>query len=471
MTSSGQLRDISIDRLVDLLNLERDPKSRDDTSSFNVKCPFCNDKKYHMNINRDKKCYHCVLCSDDDRNTGMLDLYSRVKFGKRHIPGRAGNGKELTQSLLRDLNEPNTSDNISAEIQQKKREQVPSSSVACDENLHNAFSTLLSFPDFTLSDKHKSDLLKRGLNEAQIESNGYRTIPGDLGWIEKYPKCIHLWKSENLNAERIKYPKLKRTSESAAIADFIVGQWLCKKGVDLKGVPGAYVLGKRWAFNLQPGLLIPTRNVNGLIVCLQVRKDEGKLRYMTISSKSLLYGVTEGISRLHFPLMNVGPSNDVDVILTEGPLKADVAQSLYGKSSYFIAIQGVNNTKGLNDVLKFLKACDVTTVYNALDMDKLCNPNVRKASKSIRTKIQNAGMKCKTLCWDAEYAEEKYKELKKLCVANSIQIAKQKDVFTAIAKMSEMLTYKGIPHCENKDYWNPDSKGIDDWLRSSESNL
>ena len=94
-----------IDEVVDLLGLEVDPKSRRDSSSYNVKCPFCRDKKYHMNINRAKNAYYCVLCTGDNKNTGVLDLYGRVRFGTPHIKGNgpSANGKELKFKLLNAL--------------------------------------------------------------------------------------------------------------------------------------------------------------------------------------------------------------------------------------------------------------------------------------------------------------------------------------------------------------------------------
>lgn len=53
---------IDIREVVNLLGLKVDPRCSTDSDSFNVQCPFCHDKKYHMNINTVKKCvFVCTL--------------------------------------------------------------------------------------------------------------------------------------------------------------------------------------------------------------------------------------------------------------------------------------------------------------------------------------------------------------------------------------------------------------------------
>lgn len=70
---------VNIEEVVDFLGLERKPNSRRGADSFDVKCPFCNDGGYHMNIHTTKNTYHCVKCMDStQKKTGVLDLYGRV---------------------------------------------------------------------------------------------------------------------------------------------------------------------------------------------------------------------------------------------------------------------------------------------------------------------------------------------------------------------------------------------------------
>lgn len=461
----------TIEDVVNLLGLERDPRSKGGTSSFNVKCPLCGDRKYHMNINTRKNVYHCVKCSGDDKNTGVLDLYGRVRFGTPHITGPSGNGKELRKKLMEELGR---GDNLSPAQWAKpkpmmpKLPEIPECKVADDETLDKVYSLLFRFRQFKLTEEHRANLVKRGLTDEIIKRNGYRSIPNDFSWIDKYPKAKRFWKENQLWKEKTDW--LKRVPDERLIAGMIVATVMQKEGVSLEGVPGTFKLKNVWFWNLEPGMLIPTRNRDGLIVCIQTRLDKGDLRYKTLSAKGLPYAVNEGISRAHFPLGNAGPAANVETLITEGPLKADVASALYGGPSYFIALQGVTNTRELPEIFDWLKICGVSIVNNAFDMDKLCNRNVRKASKGIERKAAAAGLRFQQMCWDTEYAAEKWKELNSLCKGNGVYYKDaSRSVFVQIAYMAKALEDVGIQHSyvgEEKNYWKDQTKGIDDYLLS-----
>ena len=97
---------ISIDQVVDLLGLERDPRHGHGRASYNVKCPFCDDKKYHMNINPGKNAYNCVHCQGDKTGGGALDLYGRAALGVELRPGKTkagGNGDFIFAKLCEAL--------------------------------------------------------------------------------------------------------------------------------------------------------------------------------------------------------------------------------------------------------------------------------------------------------------------------------------------------------------------------------
>lgn len=464
-----------IAEVVDLLGLERDPKSRS-RDTFNVKCPFCNDKKYHMNINTKKNVYRCVLCSGDDKHTGILDLYARVRLGKRHEPGPTGNGKELCDALLKDLGcerGPHDYRNRKKAPPKVRLDAVPSCKIAPDNVLDQAYNALFSFPPFALTKQHHDNLVRRGLSNQLIERNGYRSIPEDFSWIQSCPKMAAIYRKLGLNEEKKNWPRLERTPTDAMIGGLIVADYMQQQGAKLEGVPGAFRIKGRWCFLLEPGMMIPTRNPNGQIVSIQRRTDSGKLRYLTLSSKDLPYGVTEGIARVHFPLGNQGPDAAIDTMLTEGPLKADVASALYGKPSFIMAIQGVNNQKDLPAIFHQIHGMGVTTIYNAFDMDKLCNANVRRPSKALAKKIKDAGMQFVQRCWDSDYAQTKWWELHNLCAEYGIYVqSKSPYVFPQIADMADALDSAHIPHSvkvdengeEQNDYWTDETKGIDDYL-------
>ena len=50
--------------VINALGLEINPRQSPQMPSFNVRCPFCDDKKYHMNVNTEKDLYKCFRCGD-----------------------------------------------------------------------------------------------------------------------------------------------------------------------------------------------------------------------------------------------------------------------------------------------------------------------------------------------------------------------------------------------------------------------
>lgn len=69
------------------------------------------------------------------------------------------------------------------------------------------------------------------------------------------------------------------------------------------------------------------------------------------------------------------------MLVTEGPLKADIAHYL---SRYtFVSVAGVNAIKGIEQVLKEL---DAKRVFIAYDMDLKNNKNVQKAKERLEKK-------------------------------------------------------------------------------------
>lgn len=468
---------ISIDRIVDLLGLEREPKNRRG-NSYNVRCPFCGDTKYHMNINTEKNAYNCVICTGEKNGGGALDLYGRVALGTPLIPGKAengGNGDVLYKKLAKALRIPQP---VDYERTAKKRREVRAIYPASDDALNRCYTALLNLDPLRLADQHKANLMKRGLNEESIIHNGYRSMPEDCEWVYQYPQSVDEFQKANIAKSLGKYQKVKCRQKEQMIAGFIVGQELRKLDVLMERVPGFFKLNGYWLFNWEPGMLIPTRNRNGQIVGLQVRKDKGDLRYMTVSSKGLPEGVTDGISRIHFPLANSQLESATSIYLIEGPLKSDVTAHLIEEDAFFVAIQGVNNQNGLTEFFEEMKAVGANVIYNAFDMDKLTNPHVAAAGRSFRKKAGKSGIKVKMKLWDEVYARTKWLELVSLCVYHQIEVdLEPENIFTEVGKLAEALYRKKIQHSiyydsdgkAHKDYWTDETKGIDDFLLSSKS--
>lgn len=99
-----------------------------------------------------------------------------------------------------------------------------------------------------------------------------------------------------------------------------------------------------------------------------------------------------GIDRLH--------NESKRAFLTEGPLKGDVA-SFLARDELFLCIGGVNALHGLTDTIR---ALGVREVVEAMDMDQMTNPNVRKAVLTMRREVQKIpGIRYAKYTWNPAY--------------------------------------------------------------------
>lgn len=385
----------NIEDVVDFLGIEKKKGSRT-SRSFDVRCPFCGDTKYHMNINTYSGVYKCVRCGTGG---GTLDLFSRLYL---NAPLSTLDGKEVYKTLLECLGRGG-----GAYRPYKKAEEVPLEKAAADDVLNTAYTALLSL--FELSPLHKRNLIKRGLSEEGIERNGYKSF----GQLAGFANSEVVGEFNRLHIANFfkEQEKTRFYRGNYTLASFAIGKLLTQKGIDLCGVPGFFLLGESWCCVIEEGMIIPTRNVFGQIVGLQIRKDKGDVRYKTFSSKGLPKGAEVGISRLHFPKENPKLTGS-RVYLTEGPLKADIAKHLLkDDKAYFIACQGVSNTTALSKCFKWLARNGVKEVINALDMDKITNINVMMASKKIAGAAKECGICILNMYWDEEEAIRRLEEL------------------------------------------------------------
>lgn len=469
--------DIDIRDVIGLFGLEYSPRNpAGNGSKFWVRCPFCgsgNGKpEYKMNINVSLGAYRCVKCAPDGSG-GTLDLYARLKHGTRHIKGPNGNGRELEAELRDDLHLGPASYTAKPSAHQSNEATYSAELERADDaSVSATYEKLLSLPCFALTEQHKSALIKRGLSEEAIVNNGYRSFTMAAARTLITDKVKEVYTKEKLGAVKAN-PMfsyiLGRYSDERLMAGIAIANTMLRAKCRMDGVPGFFKLRNRWCFLFNPGMVVPTRNVYGQIVALQLRKDSGNLRYLTVSASGLPRGVTRNISRAHFPVWNAPIGPDTKVFFTEGPLKADIAldmiQKDYGRNDVaFIAIHGVNNTADLPGIFAELKAHGVTTVFNALDMDKVTNINVARGSQNIRHLLDEAGLATKTLFWDDGAAADKMVELQHLCEVNGISVPGGKNIYTRLARTTSALDARGVPISRQTKEWAKSSKGIDDML-------
>jgi predicted RNA-binding Zn-ribbon protein involved in translation (DUF1610 family) len=289
-------------------------------------CPFCGDHgkgKYHLSLNTATDQYRCNLCGASGNS---VTLYARLK---------GLSNKEAFQELTQgEKVYPFPQQSVSPNTQSPPRPLA---------QRHQIYTDMLHL--LTLSDRHRDNLLGRGLSEERIERNLYRSMP-------------------ETEAGRRLLASLLRTS-----------------GHDLQGIPGFRTYYGDWTITGPGGFLIPVRNKDGLIQGLKIRLDDSaqpNRKYRWLSSRSMPGGA-RSYSWVHV----TGNTNSKRAYLTEGPLKGDAASFLAG-DALFVCIGGVNAIGGLKETLIDL---GVTEVVEAMDMDQMVNPQVRRAVLNIRQTV------------------------------------------------------------------------------------
>lgn len=227
------------------------------------------------------------------------------------------------------------------------------------EALNRVYGAFLDM--LVLDDNHKTALRKRGLPDQQIVDFGYKSLP---------------------------------TFERKEIARKLVD--LCGPEICIK-TPGFYLSDGSWGFSGLPGLAIPVRNFEGLIVALKLRNENnsGSSRYTYFSSKKWKGG-SGPAAEVHVPLQKNGGASEVR--LTEGELKSDVAAVLGGLLT--VSIPGVQSWRKAPSVLKSL---GVSKVRIAFDMDSFQNRDVARAVVNATKQLVGDGFEVVIETWDPSY--------------------------------------------------------------------
>ena len=227
------------------------------------------------------------------------------------------------------------------------------------EQRHAAYSEML--PLLTLSDRHRDNLHERGLPDAIIERNGYKSMP-------------------------------ETESERRLLAS------LLRCDHELHGLPGFYTKDGTWTLAGANGFLIPVRNKDGLIQGMKIRLDDNAARkYRWLSSRS---SRMENGARSYSWIHVTGDTTQKRAYLTEGPLKGDIA-SYFANDALFVCLGGVNAHKGLRETLLSL---GVTEVMEAMDMDQFTNPQVRQAIGTLRREVQSIpGIRYYQCTWNPRF--------------------------------------------------------------------
>ncbi len=325
---------------VDLLNIGHD-RNR---PKINIRCPLCgsgSEKK--LNVDFEKDVFRCAKCGVAGKSVGFWALYrgldpADLKAAARDYYEFAGN-KHLSPVV-------------------KKYVSVPQTELAPIDTRDRTYRALLSL--LNLKELHEKDLLRRGFTKDEIKQTDYKSYPS-------------LGKGDIVKA-------------------------LLKRGCVLEGVPGFYYDNNTWKIRTLPdGYLIPQKNSVGQIQGFQVRLSKGNTRYVTLSTD----GYAKGAPGKAYPHFVKGSKKNGKVILTEGPLKADLIAKFTGYS--VLALQGVNATAYFPAAIKALKGMGYDTILLAFDMDMYSNEFVAKAFFKMKEMLTEYKMPFYTLIWDNKY--------------------------------------------------------------------
>ncbi len=319
-------------------------------------CPFCGDTRGKLNFNLAKNVFRCNYCGEFG---GMIELYAR-----RNEISNSAAYREICEIIYGKASQRECADMA----KEKNKPNVPKNSeLASVYERNQTYEMLLSM--LTLSKAHFENLKKRGLSDKAIKFGEYRSTPA------------------------FGFDKLTKA--------------LLDKGCVIQGVPGFFEKKDgSWTMNFKSvcsGILIPVRTISGFIQAFQIRLDKPfvdskghETKYIWFSSIDEEKGVSSG-GPAHF----VGNPCDKTVFITEGPLKADAAHCLSGRT--FLAVAGVGNIAPLREAFDILCRNGAENVYEAYDMDKLTNEHVMKATKTLIEMIKEYGFNMKDIRWNSQY--------------------------------------------------------------------
>lgn len=360
---------INMATAVQLLDLRMSGPDSDpvpvDVSDINIMCPKCSghhqSKRMTLNIDFEDNVFSCARCHFGG---GVYHLISYATgWALKDVENNIKSGKlaNYTPSELSDRDMESASD---ISIDNFGRLMAP---LAQRDAVYREMLSLLE-----LSEQHRDDLLRRGLDMESIEQIGFKSLP-------RY------------------------------MSPTVIPSKLIARGFDLRGVPG-FGIGKNntWQISRQPdgGFLIPNRNGKGLIQGFQIRYDHPGSnipKYGYLTSKGMAGGTKCGTWSCWMgeDLTQHDTSSPFDVILIEGPLKAYIVNHLTGHN--IISVPGVNALKKIPSALQSMVGFGLRKVLIAYDMDSETNVDVSRQLDRLREILGSLNIANSTLQWNPEY--------------------------------------------------------------------
>lgn len=358
---------ISMQKAVELLQLRIYGQNSDsdlvptDVSEINIMCPCCSaehtSQRLTLNINFERGVFGCPRCSFSGGVYKLISHYTGWPYSE--VEGRIKQG-EFGAFV------PGQTPDVGANkpIEDVGRPMAPL------KQRHDVYTALLDM--LTLSDAHKANLLKRGLNEEAIQRIGFKS----------YPKYID---------------------------PTVIPKKLISAGLDLRGVPGFGINDSHeWSMAKLPdgGFMIPSRNGQQLIQGFQIRFDHPndkipKFGYLTSGGMTGGTKASTWCSWAGEDLIHRESPEPFDVILIEGGLKAYIVNEISG--SNVLAVPGVSTLKKVPAALQSMVAMGLRCVYIAYDMDQETNEQVAKQLNRLRHILDGLHIEHQTMMWNPEF--------------------------------------------------------------------
>jgi hypothetical protein len=312
-----------------------------------ARCPFCGDSQKsqqhgHLYLKQATGEYKCQRCGEGGYAIG---LYARL----RGIDTKTAY-KELSYYTV---------SGYTPEIRYDPCKRVviaPEEPIAPIEHRHEVYTSLIKV--LPLLSAHRADLLRRGLSEAVIERNGYRSLPV--------------------------VPKNR----------LIVCKKLLQKH-DLTGIPGFYINKEgEWDMASVSGYLIPVRDPKGMIQGMQIRLENSKdgKKYIWFSSRGRQNGC--GARAWVHVAQPLGNPPEKRIWITEGPLKSDVSAHYLG--TRFLGVPGAS---AWSNVVETARALGVKEIILAYDADQRDNPAIKKNARELAEELKSNRIKVLPAVW------------------------------------------------------------------------
>lgn len=368
-------------------------------------CPFHSDTRPSLSIWEEKNIFKCFVCGETGdvitfwnkyNNIGdyfiaaadlcytfniicLSDYNNILEWKQKKMPSK----KEASESI-NNSNFNNKTDYFSVLQQMETRNKelnIASDTVLND--IYNVFiNTVVDFYGKKISKKHKSHLINdRFMREEEIYKEGYFTFPND------YKNDFMDVFIEKLDANNIDVELLKK-------------------------VPGFYYDKKlnEYSFVNKESLGIPIRNIDSLIVRIQLRLDfeVGSNKYGWFASSfasnesaEFKWGTGSGSIATAFIPEN---SKSKSIIITEGHFKAKKISE--EKNCISISVQGVSNWKSIIPVFEnIIKRFDIKHVFIAFDSDFKYNSSVFNYAKLLSKCLSDMNYDLHYLIWKCLYGK------------------------------------------------------------------